>query len=103
AGQAEQARGESHELGHHLVLAALLAFVECVGGVAPHAAERAAGEAQEDAGLTRPSPLALDREEDLVDGQHLAPPRPDRPAKALTRAPPQWGATRPRRARQRCR
>src|SRR4029453_13299014 len=47
-------------------------LVERVGGVAPRAAQRAAGEPDEHAGLARTRALALDGEEDLVDGQHGA-------------------------------
>ena len=44
--------------------------MERVGGVAPRAAQRAPGEADEHAGLPGAGPFALDREEGLVDGQH---------------------------------
>src|SRR6266487_614617 len=70
-GEAEEAGGEKGQLGQHLVLVALVAFVEGVRGVAPDAAQRTAGEAQEGRRPARARPLPLDGEEDLVDGQHL--------------------------------
>src|SRR5690606_27861349 len=50
----------------------LLAAMECVRGVAPRAAQRAAGETNERAGQARPGALALNGMEDFRDAQEIA-------------------------------
>ena len=69
ARQLHEAAGIPVDLGEDVVLRALPSLVESVARVAPHAAQRAAGESHEHAGLAGASALALDGEEDLVDGQ----------------------------------
>ena len=78
AGDLDEPAVVALDLGHHLVDAALAALVKRVGGVAPDAAQVAGGQAHEHARPARVIGLALDRVEDLVDGQHdgIRPARP---------------------------
>ena len=59
--------GMAFKLGHDRLARPLLPAVEGVGGVAPGAAQVAAGEADEGAGPPGPRPLPLDAPEDLRD------------------------------------
>src|SRR5690606_14134586 len=71
AGDLDERRADLRDAVEDLLERHALAAVERVLGVAPHAAQRAAGQPHERAGQPRPGALALDGVDDLRDAEEI--------------------------------
>ena len=71
AGDLHERTAMTFDLGDHVVDRHAASFVEGVLGVAPRTPEIACGQPHEDAREPGARRFALDRIEDLVDGQHV--------------------------------
>lgn len=66
-GAAAGSGGKRAYSGNYLIESGFLAAVKRIGGIAPNAAQIAAGEADENAGQARASPFALNRAKNFSD------------------------------------